>query len=1381
MVYTFYSFKGGVGRSMALANIAELMYRRGLKVLLVDFDLEAPGLERFFEVQNPNIQRDEILATRGVIDMVLSYKEMRTLTALNVPRPKGERTETGMSSASAISSNFPYPVEPLTKFIFPLYPESSNGGALYLIPAGKRPEAEFSLYAERVRAFDWDELYTSYDGQLFFDFFRLEAEKIADVVLVDSRTGIAEMTGVCTHHIADVVVMFAASNMQNLDGIKKIAKSLRRPELIQGTRGGRQVQLVMVPSRVEQGEGDKLEEFASLFERELSEFFPPELKFEKGYFLGLRIPYIPYYSYLEEVAVRDPSQKKAADLIDAYARLESALVELSPRDSRIYHTYFASRVSPVSPSMSEPTVERPRDFTGRRWVFESLDRWLGQTEPSTFLITGEPGSGKSTLARQLVVLSLEENSSNTYSGLGRDFLTYAHFCVAHDTRSLDPSRFIEALSLQLAARYSDFGTALVSSADQRAVKLEIRHSIGVTGRAAQVTGVRIERLEIGDLSPRVAFDQLLRRPLAQLCSAKFKQNIVILIDGIETALGYSGTENLITLLGYAYELPSQVRWIITGRSHPAVLSTIRGATVDLIRDAPQADDDVRNYALRRLSDQPKAKRDELATHVATVAQGNFLYARLTLDEVLARPDQAAQILSGELPQTLQQTFAQQMGQIVGVDQQLWQKRDRPLLGSLAVAFDGLSTGQLAGILGRSRSETSDALKRWAPFLHGELPDGPFRLFHSAFRNFLLSSSEYDIHAAEVHQAIANFFLKEHRGAWDTCEDLYALRYTPRHIQEALKSSTQRAGRVGLEGNLTALLTDVGFLRAKAERVGLKELAEDLRAAPKSSAILWTLGRTYFAMGEVELATRSYLEALAYVRESGDRRAEAMLLGDLGLAHNALGKVDDAIKYHSEHLTIAREMRDQRSEGAALRNLGNASLRLGDLQRAVTFHSQALSIGRELRDEQEVASELVNLGTAYARLGEATQARAAYEEALNIVEKTHRENPPALAIVQNNLGNVLWRLGDLAGARAAWEGALSIFRQINDERSEQIVLKNLSQLQPERSEETRSESFVGDEQIAIGDINGSVELDQGSSESGFMSGTGTRELDALFEPVTESTVFDTSRTQEFVKSIDISGSPRGILFQDLTTETGEVFDKAKSQAQVVGAGVFCFAHGVAPEIREAISDSALLAQLVANKKLSARDRPLDWFAAYTDVLQNIGWTLQQSGWYDYTAKGTAVEVREKILEIMTVSLGLSPAALAIISATINALNAMTSESPWITIFNRESKKGKMARFEIGLVEQEQSSNIFVSLLGCLIEAKTEITQVLAFKLKDAGAIFRANSGKVSINGAVLTELSPSIRSKIRAYQADYLSTVLDIPPTPTNHRAETLRQREEEAL
>ncbi|HSY47472.1 MAG TPA: hypothetical protein VLC46_01550 [Thermoanaerobaculia bacterium] len=123
--------------------------------------------------------------------------------------------------------------------------------------------------------------------------------------------------------------------------------------------------------------------------------------------------------------------------------------------------------------------------------------------------------------------------------------------------------------------------------------------------------------------------------------------------------------------------------------------------------------------------------------------------------------------------------------------------------------------------------------------------------------------------------------------------------------------------------------------------------------------------------------------------------------------------------------------------------------------------------------------------------------------------------------------------------------------------------------------------------------------------------------------------DLPRARAYVASLDLSGTPRGIVSMDAAADTGVVFDEAKAQAQVVGSGVFAFAQGVANDVREAISDSALLAQLVANKRTSAERDPLQWFAAYSEVLQNVGWTLQAAEWTDYTSEGTAAEVHEKI--------------------------------------------------------------------------------------------------------------------------------------------------------
>jgi len=266
-------------------------------------------------------------------------------------------------------------------------------------------------------------------------------------------------------------------------------------------------------------------------------------------------------------------------------------------------------------------------------------------------------------------------------------------------------------------------------------------------------------------------------------------------------------------------------------------------------------------------------------------------------------------------------------------------------------------------------------------------------------------------------------------------------------------------------------------------------------------------------------------------------------------------------------------------------------------------------------------------------------------------------------------------------------------------------------------------------------------------------------------------FDTHRGREFVRSIDLSGTPRGItttrstrgdiLEPDSVQAAGKVFDKAKTQAQIVGAGVFSFAQGVTSEVRQGISDSALLAQLLANKKVSAEENPLGWFTTYFDVLQKVGWIVQESTWTDYTAQGAAVEVHDKILEVMTAALGPSAAAIAVITATMHALSGMNPSSPWISLFNRESQKARLARFQIGLLEKEENSDVSISLLACLIEAHTDITQVLFFKFKNAGATFRANSGKVFINPTYLNDLGPSIREKIHAYQTNYLSSILDL--------------------
>src|SRR5215471_5063825 len=69
-IITFYSYKGGTGRSMALANIAWILASNRRRVLVLDWDLEAPGLHRYFR---PFLLDKQLTSSEGIVDFVNDY------------------------------------------------------------------------------------------------------------------------------------------------------------------------------------------------------------------------------------------------------------------------------------------------------------------------------------------------------------------------------------------------------------------------------------------------------------------------------------------------------------------------------------------------------------------------------------------------------------------------------------------------------------------------------------------------------------------------------------------------------------------------------------------------------------------------------------------------------------------------------------------------------------------------------------------------------------------------------------------------------------------------------------------------------------------------------------------------------------------------------------------------------------------------------------------------------------------------------------------------------------------------------------------------------------------------------------------------------------
>jgi cellulose biosynthesis protein BcsQ len=313
VICTFYSYKGGVGRSMALAESADILARAGLRVLMIDFDLEAPGLEQYFDVDQKTMR-----AHAGLFDLISGYKAAMASSLPTAPQDQDFRKLDEL-------------------FIAPVYLKLPSGGKLDLMPAGRRgSDEQLSEYALGLRQFDWQDFYFNFGGEVFFEWLRRSLDnKLYDVVLVDSRTGVTEMGGICAYQLADLIVVMCAPNQQNLDGTHDVVRNFFSPR-VTTLRGGRPLQLLVVPSRVEMRDESLLNDFRGRFENLFAGFTPKELARDGLAYWDLMIPYDPRSAFQETVVAQHSRGRAHSTINPAIQRLVRAIGLLAEPEQPIH-------------------------------------------------------------------------------------------------------------------------------------------------------------------------------------------------------------------------------------------------------------------------------------------------------------------------------------------------------------------------------------------------------------------------------------------------------------------------------------------------------------------------------------------------------------------------------------------------------------------------------------------------------------------------------------------------------------------------------------------------------------------------------------------------------------------------------------------------------------------------------------------------------------------------------------------------------------------------------------------------------------------------------------------------------------------------------------
>lgn len=201
----FYSFKGGMGRSTALASFAIQRARAGERVCVIDFDLDSPGVGLLLN------HGQGVTARWGVVDYLLEHR----VGGL----PLGDYYHRCDRVAGA--------------------------GEILAVPAGTVDES----YVHKLARVDLEETPVSGHSGINELFTAIRTELDPEWILVDARTGVSEVAGYLLSGIAHLHVLLGTEQDQSWRGINLTLDRLGKKR-VRASHSQSEVLLVhaMVPS-----------------------------------------------------------------------------------------------------------------------------------------------------------------------------------------------------------------------------------------------------------------------------------------------------------------------------------------------------------------------------------------------------------------------------------------------------------------------------------------------------------------------------------------------------------------------------------------------------------------------------------------------------------------------------------------------------------------------------------------------------------------------------------------------------------------------------------------------------------------------------------------------------------------------------------------------------------------------------------------------------------------------------------------------------------------------------------------------------------------------------------------------------------------------------
>ncbi|MEA5579204.1 ParA family protein [Anabaena sp. UHCC 0451] len=395
-IVTFYSFKGGVGRSTALGVVAGILATRKRRVVMIDFDLEAPGISVMFG--------QDIENTAGENFGVLDYLHQRSLTP---------------------EENIPNIADCIQQI------NLQTRGELFLVPVGEYDEN----YIHRLADLEMRSFYRAGKNavkQLIED---IKKQLEPDVILIDARPGFNDVGAISLFDLADMGIICFSPTDQSFEGLRWVVQAARKQQKYQGKPDVRFL-LTPVPAVASEQHQIWINKVENWIEDNWG--LPDEITIGQLYY---EVLYNPNIVTLSSLVNNVPKT-----LLDAYLPLTDA-IDTSLPDPDIKPVIVTETVDNRRKILQELRFQaataqelQPDDIPGIFQRTEDFPRFLSNR---IWLIRGAKGTGKSLLFR----LFVEQPKAAKELAQSDVNLDHVHFISGHGQPRVS-STILESLDLE---------------------------------------------------------------------------------------------------------------------------------------------------------------------------------------------------------------------------------------------------------------------------------------------------------------------------------------------------------------------------------------------------------------------------------------------------------------------------------------------------------------------------------------------------------------------------------------------------------------------------------------------------------------------------------------------------------------------------------------------------------------------------------------------------------------------------------------------------------------------------------------------------------------------------------------------------------------------